>query len=731
MTSESEHFDKFNEIQFVSGTDVSKIHCQTEMDEAFRQGLFTTESLVSHVYKDTCFVGKTSGQDYKISLIPKDYPNDLLLGVFDGHGENGHFYSQFTAKLLAKQFLLEWKQLRLLLEGEKEVDVKQRVNQLYNHVDQVLQEMSKTNPYITRCSGTTASLLAIMDIKGERYLLASNLGDSEMIIEEINRQPGLPDFKIKQPVDVLHKQHNCDNIEAVNEYLEYTYKQGVKPLPIYYSRINCPGACNPIWPQISDENGKPCPLPVYEYHQETQKASPDLTSYEKISQFFPDGQQTRRRPPNYTRADGRVVVKSGYEGQNWGNSLNGTIQLLKSFGDYNLDPHINRQPNISIRTFKEGYIALSSDGFGDLFRSTSELMSNLSHIYEETVHPAFPADLSCFYEKVEELVYGIAESDEMYGVKSEGTKYRQGLAQPKRLPKWDDWSLIFHYLPRLEKSRLEKSRLENNTEETSISIRKSSRNRHAPTVYTPSFKGHSYTESQFVIENHSSSDKSESESEFSYSESESESENENENENESEIKKEIPWVLDRWWDNKHFYYKYSWRQAEILNWNPQNSQLNIHFTGWQQESDMVLYLDRPEDRKRFISDGTLLNEIQLKKSGPSLSRVMPNGEVRLSGPIYNTKSKEYFNGEVFLSQSQIEKCHYYQSDLSNSNLSNSELSTSSMSIDDEMESIPSPKQQKRPTKRPTRRPTREPTRQSQRIYNKRKNKITSDMLSLV
>ena len=74
-------------------------------------------------------------------------------------------------------------------------------------------------------------------------------------------------------------------------------------------------------------------------------------------------------------------------------------------------------------------------------RTSSELMSNLRQIYEVT--QLFDVNLDCFYEKVEDLVYEIAESDEMYGVKSEITKYRQGIVQHKRLPKWDDWSLIF------------------------------------------------------------------------------------------------------------------------------------------------------------------------------------------------------------------------------------------------------------------------------------------------
>ena len=100
---------------------------------------------------------------------------------------------------------------------------------------------------------------------------------------------------------------------------------------------------------------------------------------------------------------------------------------------------------------------------------------------------------------------------------------------------------------------------------------------------------------------------------------------------------------------------------------------------------------------------------------------MLNGELRLSGPIYNTQSKKCINGDIFLSQSQIEKCHYYQKDISHSELSHSQLfnsSISDMSIDDKNEDtlyINPVKQQKRPT------------RQSQRIYNKRKNKITSDM----
>ena len=157
--------------------------------------------------------------------------------------------------------------------------------------------------------------------------------------------------------------------------------------------------------------------------------------------------------------------------------------------------------------------------------------------------------------------------------------------------------LYFHYLPRIKNE--------------------STKNRLAPTVYTPSFSQSGTSQSGT-------------------------------SQSGTETKKEIPWVLDSWWDRKNFYYKYSWRQAEILNWNPQNSQLKIHFTGWKQESDIILYLDRQDDRKRFISDSTLLNEIQLNKSGPSLYRQMPNGELRLSGPIYNTLSNEYINGDIFL-----------------------------------------------------------------------------------
>ena len=355
------------------------------------------------------------GEDHSI-LIEFDN-GDKLLGVFDGHGDkNSQYYSYICCTILIERILKKWEDFRELVSENNVDEIKKIIKYLFIYtqnnlkLNKNIKQRKKLDSHIPlkiRHGGTTASIALVINSKSKRVLITANCGDSPIIWSN--------DSTIKE----CSLEHNCDNIVAVNEYLSRMKELNKRPKKIMYSRINYPLHGGPIWD--SNNDGNPQPIPVFDYIDD--KAVLIKDNYNKLSRFYPKGIQTRRYPPTEI-VNGAEKVLSGHEAENWGSTLEGEVQLLKSFGDFYLKKDICCVPHITINEINEsGLLMVASDGFTDLY-SIKEWVDFLKKL-----------DLSdpLSVKEIKSKIFNIFSIDKEYGFKYKGDTPH---------PIWDDVSLV-------------------------------------------------------------------------------------------------------------------------------------------------------------------------------------------------------------------------------------------------------------------------------------------------
>lgn len=366
----------------------------------------------------------------------------FIVAVADGHGQKGHLHSYIAIRLLAKQLLSCVPVFLLHLKNiQKSPEVNSLIQQLVTYSYEKVQKLMSTTetdnlppfPQLDRESGTTMAMALVLTTNGNRYLISTNAGDSQILwSNSLDSEP------IQCSMD-----HNCDNPEAVKIYLErlalkrreiqnlkdtdpdlyFKLHQQLQPRPVYFSRINCGG---PVWNMFTDEHGIPAPIKVYDYTG-PEKSIPVLNvdGYEKVSTYYPHGTQSRRHPPTYQRpSDGRTVAIKGKEMDNWGSTLQGDSQTLNGFGDTQYYPHHSCKPHVSIHEINSpGKIIVATDGLSDLFYF-KELMD---WVWKESTSNLEQRFYTYLFDTV-------APRDTDYpSIKIAGLDY----------PKWDDMSGIF------------------------------------------------------------------------------------------------------------------------------------------------------------------------------------------------------------------------------------------------------------------------------------------------
>ena len=321
------------------------------------------------------------GQDYYVWGKIND--NDLILCVCDGHGSSGEHYSYLASHLLVNDIKANWNNFYELLLKKDEETIKTRLSEIYSLNESKLLDGSYES--IDNDSGTTICISMIFNINDKKIMITSNVGDSVILWKPLNS-------------DLIEcsEEHNCDNIDAVqfyldhlkikrNELLEKSYLQSkfneeylesellkLKPLSINCSRINCLGG--PIWHHVRNPDNSLKKLPMYKYIND-ENCVLNQETYETVSVYFPYGIQTVRTPETYLRVDGRKVVVSGSEHKNWGSSLDNGTQVLRVFGDFNQGQHTPCIPSIKIVDISVGGdLLLATDGLMDLFHY-NELMN--------------------------------------------------------------------------------------------------------------------------------------------------------------------------------------------------------------------------------------------------------------------------------------------------------------------------------------------------------------------
>ena len=361
-----------------------------------------------------------AGQDYLFSLS-----NDLqeyVLGVFDGHGSLGQMHSWVGAHLFTKHLLSN---LSSIKQSLAQSPTSQNLQETFNHLLQLTQTQMKTIYNLDPYSGTTVSvvMVLIIPIKAfhKRFLISINAGDSPIIISD---HLGHREISL---------DHNCDNIKAVDLYLEFCKKNGKCAKPIYYGRINCPGG--QVFPAIKDSSGKCIPLEMYTYNG--CKAEINLENYEIMSQWFPHGFQTRCFPPTRRRpSDNRLVTESGYENCNWGCTLKGEAQTLTGLGDFYSEQDRIPNPYVSISEIDHPiHIVIGSDGFTDVAHNNTIMDFVVNHSKD-----------SDFQQQLYQFIKDeIKKPIPNYQLEEDWFAIRNGL------PNWDDVSAITLSLDRIPK----------------------------------------------------------------------------------------------------------------------------------------------------------------------------------------------------------------------------------------------------------------------------------------
>lgn len=353
--------------------------------------------------KDRDIYREQVGQDHiVIKQNIEDDSNQFIVGVFDGHGTDGHFASYILSSLLYQAMISNYSKYRQLLNGQEE-SIRQDIFDIYKNIDKTLK---KDYFDIFNESGTTASIILTITNNNKLYKICSNLGDSP--IYSLDNSKDFSECSL---------QHNCDNIEAVNQYLERMNVIDKIPYPIYFSRLNINP---PYWDHGEyDEYGKPAPLKVFDYIN--NRAILNRKNYDKLSPFYPLGIQSRNYPPTRVTEEGKTIVVEGHEHENWGSTLNGELQLLNVFGDFYKKPHVTYQPHVHISEVKkDSILILGSDGLTDIYSNIEWLEFSQGELNKELL---------------ENKIFEVAKLDNKfeYHIDNKSRKY----------PKWDDVSGIF------------------------------------------------------------------------------------------------------------------------------------------------------------------------------------------------------------------------------------------------------------------------------------------------
>jgi len=279
--------------------------------------------------EDTTFITHTKG--------------GLAFGVFDGHGQQGSIASSTMARVAMTKMTETMDQVVKALEDRASHDVER--------VDEEVYEAMETEAVNKRLiGGTTASTVRVVRTpSGRYYLVVSHVGDSPVI------------FCSSSKVLVLGGKHGCDEPDAYGKYLERCRSQRLEPLPVYYGRLNLAGGQSRVGP-----DGLYRPMPVYVNGTNTideRMAKHVASTLQPVG-----GSQSLCKMVN---KKGDKVLK-GYEHTNWGSTINGTLQMLRSLGDLEVKEscHLSHLPDTIVMEWNpvsdpEACVIAISDGVGD------------------------------------------------------------------------------------------------------------------------------------------------------------------------------------------------------------------------------------------------------------------------------------------------------------------------------------------------------------------------------
>ena len=188
---------------------------------------------------------KTNQDSYLIreNIFAKDFH---LYGIFDGHGENGHFVSNYISKFINKYYTEETNYLNIKenlpsskINNENKIfleNYEQIIKKQQNDLD--IKLISKKKFDISQ-SGSTCLLLFLTN----ETLICSNVGDSECYLFNCSKEDLWtyePLSKIHKPSDEIEKKRILENGGEVHPYYD---ENGIYEGPdrIYVKKKAYPG----------------------------------------------------------------------------------------------------------------------------------------------------------------------------------------------------------------------------------------------------------------------------------------------------------------------------------------------------------------------------------------------------------------------------------------------------------------------------------------------------------
>ena len=390
-------------------------------------------------------------------------PDERLFGVFDGHGECGHRWSQIAGELLLQKILQYWWRIKWMLRKKngKSLATKQ-LKKLFR-----LTETDCLEPqFVGRNApgGTTSTVSLVMIVRRRRWVIQASVGDSPGCLATVEDSETRVKEVIQGPTEA-----NCDNVQAVTEYVNRHLSHGEKPPPIWFSRINANSSCAPRIPTGIDIHGRNLyqPLEAWRFFKSEAESEAEAESESESESLTVDvrphlknyrilqeqghyiGTQTLNFPEQKLSDDGtrfELVNPERDAALNWGNTVEGEGQNTTGIGD--IDAGLASDCDASVHFYapeqcRQSLLVFSfSDGFGDILTGPT-WAERFLELFSDPVLMESPERSQCWLRSTtEEAVPEHYRS--VFGWSDRGGTFH---------PKWDDLSCVGVLLPPWSGSR--------------------------------------------------------------------------------------------------------------------------------------------------------------------------------------------------------------------------------------------------------------------------------------
>ena len=385
-------------------------------DGIFNKGNPPTTNVTSGL-TDNSSIGMY-GEDtvIKLSMHQKSLPRLVVVGVLDGHG--GNLLASCTAgELYITKFKERYQQLVEVALADHSA-LKTILIELASEIESELAQIVAT------CGGCTMSITGIVESHVNRIVFNMNLGDSSTYM------------RTDSVVQQINTDHSADNIDAYSAHYFENKKAGYTPSPIVYGRFNVNGKLNVPYP---DWTGQYKPFVMFiESDNKTLTVNPKAEAWmKKVYKDYVGGMQSIRKYVG-TREPGKLEVLPGYGHVNWGSTIMGDSQCLKSHGDLETTQKYKTShiPDINIycpQPHEDVTIVTGSDGLWDLMWTME--------VFDIVKCNEFP------HKNAQAIIDAIKTKCSISKLQSEGYSYKT-LSDGKTLKAgWDDVSFAIYHSP--------------------------------------------------------------------------------------------------------------------------------------------------------------------------------------------------------------------------------------------------------------------------------------------